>query len=50
MRLPMEIFRITLRAAAVHSGVFIVRKYIPTLLMISAAEPATKIFLIPILS
>lgn len=50
IRLPIEIFRITLSTAAVQRGVSMVRKYIPILLTISAADPATKIFLIPILS
>ena len=50
IRLPMERFRITLRAAAVQSGVSRVRKVMPMLLMIKAADPITKSLLIPILS
>ena len=50
IRLPMEMFRITLRTAATHRGVFRDKKTMPALLTIKAAEPIIKIFLIPILS
>ena len=39
-----------MNAAAIHSGVLMVRKTMPILLIISAADPATNIFLIPISS
>ena len=50
IRLPMAILRITFRTAATQSGVLTERKNMPMLLTTRAAEPATKIFLIPILS
>ena len=50
IRLPMAILRITFSTAAAQSGVDMERKNIPMLLITSATEPMTKIFLIPILS
>ena len=50
IRLPMEMFRITFSAAAIHRGVSIERKNMPMLLMTRAMAPTTKIFFIPISS
>ena len=50
IRLPMEMLRSTLSPAATHSGMLVRRKNITRLLRTSAAEPAMKRDLMPILS